>query len=121
VRVDPAEREFRATSPHEEEEEIEGWMANEEWSDNVHCCETIWSMRTVVFVLCLFEHKWKKLGMQKVTKVMIYMHKYKMLIIFYKMSNLIYLIFSFTLLSFPFLFEIGIFLLFSFVNVLSYC
>jgi hypothetical protein len=54
VRVDPAEREFRATSPHEEEEEIEGWMANEEWSDNVHCCETIWSMRTVVFVCIMF-------------------------------------------------------------------
>jgi hypothetical protein len=38
-----------------------------------------------VFVLCLFEHKWKKLGMQKVTKVMIYMHKYKVLIIFYSL------------------------------------
>ena len=68
VGVEPAEREFRATSPHvsarEEEERTKrcswGLNANEEWSHSGHCCEPF------VFVLLCLNINGKEYTIQKV-------------------------------------------------------
>ena len=66
VGVEPAKREFRATSPHvsareeeeekeDDDEEVEGWMASVQWSDSPHFCEHIWSYDSCILLCCVWE------------------------------------------------------------------